>query len=162
MTRRPNAFQKLIHRFLMLRPVSVFLSKSLHRADTFMLRLTGGHNTFSELVGLPIAQLTMVGAKTGEVLTLPLVGIPDDKKFVLIATNFGQRHNPGWYYNLKANPECDVLFNSRSGKYIAHEIEGDEYIHYWKLAVSYYAGYEKYKQRAAHRHIPVMLLEPKK
>jgi len=27
------------------------------------------------------------------------------------------------------------------------------------MAVSYYAGYEKYKQRAAHRRIPVMVLE---
>jgi hypothetical protein len=55
-----------------------------------------------------------------------------------------------------------VLFNGRSGKYIARELEGDDYDHYWQLAVSYYAGYEKYKERASHRHIPIMLLEPKK
>jgi hypothetical protein len=39
---------------------------------------------------------------------------------------------------------------------------GDEYEKYWRLALSYYAGYEKYRERAVHRHIPVMLLEPKK
>jgi hypothetical protein len=54
-----------------------------------------------------------------------------------------------------------VVFNGRSGIYIARETEGDEYWHYWRMAVSLYGGYEKYKERAAHRHIPVMVLEPK-
>jgi deazaflavin-dependent oxidoreductase (nitroreductase family) len=159
---KPNAYQKLVHRFLMLKIVSALLAKILHRADTFMLRITGGQHTFAELVGLPITQLTMVGARTGKARTLPLVSIPHHNKIVLIATNFGQRHNPGWYYNLKVHPECDVLFDGRSGKYIARETDGEEYACYWQMAVSYYMGYEKYKERAAPRHIPVMVLEPKK
>lgn len=159
---KPNAFQKLIHRFLIWRPISVFLSKALHRADAFLLRLTQGRHTFPELVGLPIAQLTMKGAKTGKLRTLPLLSIPANDKFVLVATNFGQKHNPAWYYNLKAYPECEVRFNGLSGRYIARETRGEEYKYYWQLALTYYAGYEKYQQRAAPRSIPVMLLEPKK
>ena len=126
-----------------------------------MLRLTHNRHTFAELVGLPIIQLTTVGAKTNLPRSLPLVGLIDQEKIALIASSFGREHNPGWYYNLKAHPECDVLFRGRTGKYVAREMEGDEYAYYWQLAVSYYAGYEKYKERAAHRHIPVMLLEPK-
>jgi deazaflavin-dependent oxidoreductase (nitroreductase family) len=158
---KPNAFQKIVHRFLMLRSVSALLAKILHRADTFMLRLTGNRHTFAELVGLPIIQLTTIGARTNQSRTLPLVGIKDNETIALIASRFGSEHNPGWYYNLKAHPECDVLFNGRSGKYISRELTGEEYNYYWQMAVSYYAGYEKYKERAAHRHIPVMLLEPK-
>jgi len=30
------------------------------------------------------------------------------------------------------------------------------------VALTYYVGYEKYKERASHRIIPVMLLEPVK
>ncbi len=93
---------------------------------------------------------------------MPLIGIMDNEKIVVIASSFGRAHNPGWYYNLKAHPECNVLFKGKSGKYMAHEAVGDEYEKYWQMALAYYAGYEKYKERAAHRHIPVMVLEPKK
>jgi deazaflavin-dependent oxidoreductase (nitroreductase family) len=146
----------------MMAPVSALLAKILPRADVFILRITDNRHTFAELVGLPIIQLTTIGAKTNLPRTKPLVGLVEGEKIALIASSFGRAHNPGWYYNLKKHPECDVLFNGRSGKYIARELEGDDYEHYWQLAVSYYAGYEKYKERAAHRHIPVMLLEPKK
>ncbi len=162
MTVRPNEYQKFTHRILMLKPVSAFLAVVLHRADTFMLNLTGDRHTFAELVGLPILQLRTIGAKTNQPRSIPLVGIRDAGTIALIASNFGGKHAPGWYYNLKAHPECEVVLNGRSLKYIAREADGDEYHHYWQMAVSLYSGYEKYKQRAAHRHIPVMVLEPKK
>ncbi|NJC95069.1 MAG: nitroreductase family deazaflavin-dependent oxidoreductase [Anaerolineales bacterium] len=159
---KPNAIQKFIHRFLMLRPVSAFLAKVLHHADAFMLRLTRDRHSVAELVGLPIVQLTTVGAKTGIRRVVPLVGVLDRETIALIASSFGRKHNPGWYYNLKAHPECSVYFNGRSGTYIARETEGDERDHYWQIALSYYAGYEKYETRAAPRRIPVIVLEPKK
>jgi hypothetical protein len=46
------------------------------------------------------------------------------------------------------------------GKDVAREVDGNEYGKYWQLAISYYAGYEKYKERA-DRRIPIMVLEPK-
>lgn len=159
---KPNYFQKLIHRILMLGPVSAFLAKALHHADMLMLRLTNDRHTFAELVGLPIIQLTTTGAKTGLPRVVPLVGIVERGAIALVASSFGRVQNPGWYYNLKAHPECVVKFNGRSGAYVARETRGDEYEHYWKIALTYYAGYEKYKQRARYRHIPVMVLEPKK
>ena len=159
----PNAFQKFIHRFLMLKPASAFLARVLHHADAFMLYITNNKHTFAKLVGFPIIQITTIGAKTGLPRVILLVGIVDrDNSIALIGSNFGRLHNPGWYYNLKAHPECETLFNGRLGKYVAREAEGDEYDHYWKMALSYYAGYAKYKERASHRHIPVMVLEPKK
>ena len=92
----------------------------------------------------------------------PLIGLIDGEKIGLIASNFGRAHNPGWYYNLKAHPECEAQLNGRTGKYVAREVEANKYEKYWQLAVSYYAGYEKYETRAAPRHIPVMMLESKK
>lgn len=157
---RPNAFQKLFHRFLMLKPISILLSKILFRADNFMLRSTKGKLTVTRIVGLPIIQLTTRGAKTGKLRTMPLMSVPDGEKIALIASYFGGEHNPGWYYNLKANPECEVRINGRIGKYIARESFDEEREKYFHLANSFYAGYGKYRERAAHRHIPVMVLEP--
>lgn len=162
MTCKPNALQRLFHRLLMLEAVSRFMSRYLHRADALMLRLTAARHTFTELAGLPMIQLDMTGAKTGTPRTLTLIAVPDDGRLVLFATNFGRKHNPAWYYNLKAHPECQVRWNGRSGMFTAREASGEEYGRYWQIGVSYYQGYEVYKVRASHRHIPVMVLEPKK
>ncbi|MFN8460772.1 MAG: nitroreductase family deazaflavin-dependent oxidoreductase [Anaerolineales bacterium] len=159
---QPNSIQKLSHRFLMLKPISALLAKILYRADNFLLWATRGNLTVSRIVGLPIIQLTTRGAKTGKLRTMPLVSVPDGEKIALIASYFGGEHNPGWYYNLKANPECEARINGRIGKYIAREVFDEEREKYFQLANSLYAGYGKYRERAAHRHIPVMVLEPKR
>jgi deazaflavin-dependent oxidoreductase (nitroreductase family) len=162
MTRKPNVLQKTIHRFVMWQPVTAFFAPRAHQVDKTILKLTRGKFTLSEILGWEIIQLTTTGAKTGQPRTLPLIGLFDGEKIALIASSFGRRHNPAWYYNLKAHPECQVRSSKRTGSYIARETEGDEYKKYWELGVSYYEGYEKYKERASHRHIPVMVLEPKK
>jgi deazaflavin-dependent oxidoreductase (nitroreductase family) len=161
MIRKPNALQKLIHRFLMLRPVTAFFAPWIHQVDKAALKLTRGKYTLSEMIGWDIIELTTLGAKTGQPRSMPLVGLFDGEKIALIASSFGRKQNPAWYYNLKAHPECNVQSNKRTGTYIAREAEGDEYKKYWQWAVSYYAGYEKYKERAG-RKIPVMVLEPKR
>jgi deazaflavin-dependent oxidoreductase (nitroreductase family) len=162
MIRKPNAAQKLLHRIFMLRPVSDFFAPKVHRIDAAVLKLSGGKFSAVEILGWNIIQLTTTGAKTGQPRTLPLLAIFDHEKIALIASSFGREHNPGWYYNLKANPECEVQFKGKSAKYIARETEGCERERYFQMAVDQYAGYLLYKERAAHRHIPVMLLEPKK
>ncbi|MBL0343873.1 nitroreductase/quinone reductase family protein [Candidatus Villigracilis affinis] len=159
---KPNLFQKFIHRFLMMRWVSAFLAVNLHRMDAVMLKLSHGRHTVTEIVGLPIIQITTIGAKSGEPRTMPLVSLFDGEKIALIGSNFGRQHNPGWYYNLKANPQCTVQVNGREQKFIARQTEGEEREKYWQMAVSYYKGYDLYKVRAAHRQIPVMILEPVK
>lgn len=146
----------------MLRPVTAFFAPWIHRVDQAVSKLTKGKYTLAEILGWEIVQLTTIGAKTGQPRTMPLIGLFDGNKIALIASSFGRKHNPAWYHNLKAHPECQVQSSKRMGTYIARETEGDEYKKYWQLAVSYYEGYEKYKERASHRHIPVMVLELKK
>lgn len=146
----------------MIRPITAFFAPRLHRIDNLILKLTGGKLTASQFAGWTIIQLTTIGVKTGQPRTMPLIGVVDDEKIALVASSFGRARNPGWYYNLKAHPECDVSLNGRSGQYVARETAGEEYQRYWQMAVSIYAGYEKYRERAAPRHIPVMVLEPKK
>jgi deazaflavin-dependent oxidoreductase (nitroreductase family) len=162
MNKRPNSLQKFLHRFLMLRPVSAFLARNLHHLDAMTLKLSRGRYTVTALVGLPIIQITTIGAKTGERRSMPLVSLFDGEKIALIASNFGQKHNPGWYYNLKAQPKCTLQVGGQPVEYIARQAEGEEREKYWQMAVSYYKGYELYKIRAAHRPIPVMVLEPAK
>ena len=162
MNARPNPLQNLVHRFLALHPVAAFLAPRIHRVDQAILKLTKGKYSVSEILGWNIIQLTTVGAKTNQPRTMPLIALFDGEKIALIASSFGRQHNPAWYYNLKAHPECKVQWNMKTTTYIARETSGDEYKKYWRLGLSYFSGYEKHKDRAAHRHIPVMVLEPKK
>lgn len=152
------SFQK----FLASVPVSWLMARILHHADSFMLRLSGGQRTLTELAGLPVIELTTIGARSRQPRTLPIAGLPDGEKYVLIASNLGQARNPGWYYNLKANPECIVKKNGFVGTYVAREAEKCEYTPYFDMAVSYYIGFAAYKRRAGKRKIPVMILEPRR
>ena len=160
--RRPNSLQKLLHRFFMLRPVTAFFAPRVHRIDKMILKLTGGKYTGSEILGWNIIQLTTIGAKSNRPRSIPLLAIPDQGKIALVASSFGRQHHPGWYYNLKSHPECEVQCKGRSEICVAREITGAEYERYWSMAVDLYAGYDKYKQRAGHRRIPVVVLEPRK
>ncbi|HEX6269627.1 MAG TPA: nitroreductase family deazaflavin-dependent oxidoreductase [Anaerolineales bacterium] len=158
---RPNALQKFLHRFLMLHQVTAFFAPWVHRVDNTILKWTNGKYTVSGILGWNIIQLTTIGAKTAQRHTVPLVALFDGEKIALIASSFGRKHNPDWYYNLKAHPECKVHWTGRTRMFVAYETNGNEYDNYWRMAVSYYAGYDKYRARAAHRHIPVVVLEPK-
>ena len=158
---RPNGLQRLLHRFFAIPGVTAFFAPRAHLLDKALLKLTNGRFTLTQILGWNIIQLTTIGAKTRQPRTMPLVGFFEGEKIILIASSFGREHNPGWYYNLKANPECDVLFKGESATYVAHEIDGEAREKYFQMAISQYAGFQSYRERAAHRHIPVMVLEPK-
>lgn len=160
--KKPNFFQRFLHRFIMIRAVTEFLAPRTHAIDTFFLRLTNGKHTLSEIAGWNIVHVTTYGAKSGKEIKLILIAIAHEDTLALIASNFGRPHNPKWYYNLLKTPECKVQLNGVDQVCVAREAEGEEREKFWQLAVDHYAGYEKYKERAAPRRIPVMLLEPKK
>jgi deazaflavin-dependent oxidoreductase (nitroreductase family) len=89
-----------------------------------------------------------------------LIGIPDGEKIILIASNFGRAQHPGWYHNLKANPQATLYWRGQSGKYLAREATESERQHYWQMAERIYIGFPLYKQRAGERRIPIVVLSP--
>ena len=136
------------------------MARYLPDLDRLSMRLSKGYWTITNLVGLPIIQLTTIGAKSGLPRTVPLVSLVDGERIALIGSNFRKLHHPAWVHNLKANPKCQVQFSGESKPYFARVAKGDEREIYWQMAVSYYAGYEKYKARAGDRQIQVVVLEP--
>src|SRR5512135_2931655 len=104
-----NFVEKLTIKIAMTRPGTWFLSKRLHHFDRAILRMSKGRTTLTNiLAGLPTVSLTAMGARSGQPRSVPLIGIPDEEKIILIATNFGQKHYPAWYINLRANPEATI------------------------------------------------------
>ena len=73
---------------------------------------------------LPLVTLTTIGAKSGQLRSTPLVGIPDGERLVLVASNFGQGHHPAWYYNLVKNPSASVTIAGATRNYVAAAATG--------------------------------------
>jgi deazaflavin-dependent oxidoreductase (nitroreductase family) len=160
---KPNILQRIIHKVTSTRLAINFFAPRMHIIDGYILKWTKGKYTLAEIAGWTIIQLTTIGAKTGQERTMPLLAGVEGDTIALIASSFGREHNPGWYYNLKKNSECRVTYKGRTSIYIAYEASGDEYEKYWNVVSSSYpSGYAHYRELAAHRHIPVMVLKPKK
>ncbi len=113
-----NVLKRAIRRSAGWKPLSLFYARTLHVIDRAVFRLSRGRTTFTAwLAGLPVAWLTTTGAKSGAERTCPVLAIPaDDGKLVVIASNYGQGHNPSWYYNLRANPRARVLFDGDAAR----------------------------------------------
>lgn len=109
----------------------------------------------------PCLLLTTKGARTGRPRTTPLVYARDGESLVLIASKGGNPRHPAWYMNLRAHPEVEVFLDGKTARYVARDAEGEERERLWRKAVGVYTGYEKYRERAGGREIPVVVLELK-
>jgi deazaflavin-dependent oxidoreductase (nitroreductase family) len=160
--RRTNPFRRLMRLSGAVLPISWIYARTLHHADRLVYRLTGGRRTFVSLVtGLPIVMLTTTGARSGRQRTLPLVALPDGERMVIIASNYGQDHNPAWYHNLRANPHATIAFDGVTREVVARELEGEEREREYARGIEIYPGWTQYRRRtAAHRQIPVIELRP--
>lgn len=158
---RPNAAQRSIHVLTRTQVGSWFFARTLHHLDRPILRLSRGRYSLTSVIaGLPVVTMTTIGAKSGQLRTLPLVAIPDGENVILIASNFGQHQHPAWYYNLRVHPEVQLTYEGKTATYLAHEIDGVERERYWQRAVELYSGYARYQERAGQRKIGVFLLTP--
>ena len=157
-------WQRIIQRLATIEVISTgFLAKYLHRMDNDVLRWSHGKRNLTQmLTGLPVVVITTTGAKSGKPRTLPLAGLPDGEKIILVPTNFGQHNYPAWYYNLCANPKAHLQKNGYSREYTARTADQDEWDEYWKLSVHYYPGYQSYLERSGNKEIPLFVLEPAK
>ncbi len=135
-----------------------------------LTRLMGGHakvyRATHGLIGYrflgapPALLLDHVGAKSGAHRTSPLVFARDGENIILIASKGGYPKSPGWFHNLKANPDTTIQIGSKRMNVHARVAGPEERERLWKLAVEVYGGYEDYRRRT-EREIPLVVLEPR-
>jgi deazaflavin-dependent oxidoreductase (nitroreductase family) len=157
--RDANPIQRFIRWSAATAPVSWLYVRVLHHIDRPIYRLTRGRHTFVNWVsGLPVVMLTTTGAKTGQQRVWPVLGVPDGDNLVVMASNWGQRQHPAWYYNLRTHPTATATVGGVSRCVRAHEASGDERERLWRRGLEVYPGYAAYARRAANRRIPVVVL----
>jgi deazaflavin-dependent oxidoreductase (nitroreductase family) len=156
-----DPLRRALRRFAASRPGVWLTARVLHPLDRHLYRLTGGRHTLGALLtGLPVVMLTTTGARSGRPRTVPVLGLPARGGVAIIASNFGRRGHPGWYFNLRADPNATVVVSGRVQRVRAAEAEGERRAEIFRDSLGWYPGYSEYQRRAGHRRIAVFVLEP--
>lgn len=148
-----------------VRPIPEKFVPFVRRATKFFTRVNvavykaSGGRLMSKFQGQAICLVTMVGAKSGSVREIPLMHVPIDDKKILVASQGGLETHPAWYYNLKANPDIEILAEGVKRKYRARQVDEEEKGGLWPVIVASYADYDEYQART-DRDIPVFVCEP--
>ncbi len=148
-----------------------FLQLGRHRAvsrmvratvplDKAVTRISGGSVHLIPEALLPQLTLTSVGRRSGIARATPLLYVRDGEDFVVIASNFGQKHHPAWSYNLEANPEAEVLLGTRRIPIRAARLSDADRDRLWPSIVAVWPAYDDYIGWAGDRTIKLYRLTP--
>jgi deazaflavin-dependent oxidoreductase (nitroreductase family) len=129
------------------------------RLHPMAYRVTGGRWLIGRNFGLNVVLVT-TGRQSGQVREAPLLAFEDGDRIVVVASKNGSDREPGWVWNLRADPDARVRVGGVVRDVQAREAEGDERERLWTRAVDLYRGYDLYQAKTARR-IPVIVLEPR-
>jgi deazaflavin-dependent oxidoreductase (nitroreductase family) len=139
-------------------PLPHWLLKSMTRLHVLLNGLTGGR-LFHSLGGDDVCFVTMKGAKSGRILTIPLMYVPYRDGVLLVASMGGAPQNPVWYRNLVKHPDIEVRHRGRRMKLRCRLATPDEKPELWPICDGRYAPYADYRRRTT-RDIPIFVCEP--
>lgn len=110
--------------------------------------------------GKPLLLLHNVGAKSGTRHVTPLVYLDDDGRHVIFASKGGAPNNPGWFHNLKAEPNVSIEVGSDTLDVVAEEATGAERDRLYSVQEEQQPQFAEYAQKT-DRKIPVIVLSPR-
>lgn len=142
-------------------PGSWVFKRTLHHVDRIGHRVAPHRQTFSGWVaGAPVGMLTSIGARSGLPRTVPLLAVPLEEGWGVIASCFGQERPPAWYHNLLANPEATFELDDLVHVVVAELVAGEDRARLRARAIAIHPGYAVYEQRAGGRDLGFFLLRP--
>jgi F420H(2)-dependent quinone reductase len=120
----------------------------------------GTRGRLTRTLGLPNSQmilLTTTGRKSGRLRTVPLLSIRRGDEWLVIASHGGLERSPGWYFNLRSNPEATVQAGDHRDRVVAEIADESARAVLWPLFVKEFPGYVDYQRRTS-REISIFLL----
>jgi F420H(2)-dependent quinone reductase len=133
--------------------------KALGKFNVPIYRLTRGR-VLGKVGKAPVLLLTSTGRRSGQPRTAPILYMDDGANVIVIGSNAGNRNEPAWSYNLKANPDAKIEIRGHKRLVTARVAEGEERRRLWDLMNVEYEGFNDYEQRT-NRDIAVFVLEPR-
>ncbi len=141
------------------KPPPRWIVKAMTRCHVFLNKLVNGR-WFNTLQGDEVCFVTMIGARSGREITIPLMYVPHDESVLLVASQGGAARNPVWYKNLVAHPDIEVRHRGRKMSLHARLAEGEEKTDLWQICDEHYAPFREYRERTT-RDIPMFICAPR-
>jgi len=132
------------------------LARVVTTAHMAVYRLSGGR-VAGRLAGMPVLLLSTRGRTSGRSPTVPLTYFTDGDAIVLVASYGGDDRHPGWYRNLRCDPQVQVTQGRRRRTLRARDATAEERDRLWPRMTATYPGYARYQERTS-RPIPVVVL----
>jgi deazaflavin-dependent oxidoreductase (nitroreductase family) len=107
---------------------------------------------------LPCLLLHCVGRRSGRAMVHPLIYGRDGDAYVIVGSKGGAETQPGWYFNLLAQPNVTIQVGTEEFQICARVIEGEERKRVWDQMVEIFPPYTDY-QAKTQREIPIFMLE---
>ena len=130
----------------------------IFKVIVFLYNVSGGR-IGGKMGKVPVLLLTTTGRKTGKQRTLPLIYIMDNSAYVITASAGGAEKHPGWFFNIRSNPQATIQVKDKHIKVMA-EIAGQEKkSELWARLVEVAPNFAGYQKRTS-REIPMVILHP--
>ena len=115
------------------------------------------------LAGTRTLILRTVGAKTGEQRTNALTYAKAGDAYLVVASNGGARRSPGWYHNLRKNPDVEIQVGTHRVPVHARAVlpGDDDRERFWKIVNDHNHNRYRAYQKATSRPIPIVALIPR-
>lgn len=109
--------------------------------------------------GLPTLLLTVIGRKSGEKRTTPLVFMQHGEDMVIVGSLAGHDSNPTWYTNLSASWQCWVQKDREKMTCAARDVTPEEREALWPQLDKVFPAW-RYFQHQTDRLFPMVILKP--
>jgi deazaflavin-dependent oxidoreductase (nitroreductase family) len=146
-----SLYSSKMNTYKVVKPIMVFLTK-LHR----LLFNKLGLRSLGSLLGNPICIITTVGRKSGNPIVIPLLTIPHEDNYILVASHGGAPNNPAWVYNLIHEPRIKMTVKSKTYNMLAKLLSDEEKENIWPIIIKAGPFYDEYQKKIT-RNIPVFL-----
>ena len=146
-----SLYSSKMNTYKFVKPIMEVLTK-LHR----LLFNKFGIRSLGSLLGNPICMITTVGRKSGNAISIPLLTIPHEDNYILVASHGGAPVHPAWYYNLIDEPRIKMTIKSKTYNMFAKKLSDEEKENLWPVIIKAGPFYDEYQKKIT-RNIPVFL-----
>ena len=107
----------------------------------------------------PVLLLTTTGRKSSKRRTIPLVYIRENAAYVVAASAGGSPRHPGWFFNLRSNPQAMLRVKEKRLAVRGEVAEASRRTELWECIVKAMPEFAELQTRA-RREVPVVVLHP--
>ncbi|BEK85670.1 nitroreductase family deazaflavin-dependent oxidoreductase [Nocardia seriolae] len=157
--RRPDAPARWnplprLGRALARRRTVMRMAPAVFALERFTRRVTEDRKGILDVAGLPALELTVPGRHTGIPRTVTLLYVPDpldEKRFLIVSSNWGRPGQPAWSANLRAVERAELRVRQERFAVRVTRLSGGDRDRAWRRALDFWPGYAMEQRLAGER-----------